>query len=153
MTEAARLMMTKGALWNTLVLVATCKTLLQVIKRAVPGLYGAFETIQEAIGTPDEQRVTERVYQALPRINFSKGVLEVLPFEHRRALCVLPVRGVTWNDWGTADHLSNSLRDLAASKHVQRSQVAPIANQAGLSHSTVTGSGVQEKLSAMKVNG
>jgi len=148
--DAARLMMTKGALWNTLVLIAACKTLLQVIKRAVPGLYAPFETIQEAIGTPDEQRVTERVYQALPRINFSKGVLEVLPFEHRRALCVLPVRGVTWNDWGTADHLSSSLRDLAASKHVQSHQLAH-AKSAGLSHSTVTG--VPEKrLSALKVS-
>jgi mannose-1-phosphate guanylyltransferase len=153
-SDAAKMMIARGALWNTFVLVAKCKTLLQAIKRVVPGLYGAFETIQEAIGTPDERRVTERVYQTLPSLSFSKGVLEVLPFEHRRALCVLPVRGVTWDDWGTADHLSNSLRDLAASKHVQRSQVAPIANQAGLSHSTVTASGVQEKqLSAVKVNG
>jgi len=64
------------------------------------------------------------------------------------------VRGVTWNDWGTADQLSNSLRDLAASKHIQPGQVAQITRQTGRSHSTVTGSGVQEKrLSAVKVNG
>ena len=117
--DAAKMMMRKGALWNMFVLVVTCKTLLQAIKRAAPELYCSFETIEDAIGTPDEQRVTERVYQRLPSLNFSKGVLEVLRFEQRRALRVLPVRGVTWNDWGTADHLSKSLRVLSASEHVQ----------------------------------
>jgi mannose-1-phosphate guanylyltransferase len=117
--DAAKMMMRKGALWNMFVLVVTCKTLLQAIKRAAPELYCSFETIEDAIGTPDEQRVTERVYQRLPSLNFSKGVLEVLRFEQRRALRVLPVRGVTWNDWGTADHLSKSLRVLSASEDVQ----------------------------------
>jgi len=116
--DAAKTMMRNGALWNTLVLVATCKTLLQAIKGVAPRLYGAFETIQDAIGTADEQRVTERVYQTLPSVNFSKDVLEVLPYEFRRALRVLPVRGVTWSDWGTADRLSSSVRDLGASEHL-----------------------------------
>ena len=91
--DAAKMLIRKGALWNTMVLVATCNTLLQVIKRAAPGLYRSFEPIHDAIGTPDEQQVTERVYQMLPSFNLSKGVLEVLRFEHRRALLVLPVSG------------------------------------------------------------
>ncbi len=141
---AAKMMIRKGALWNTLVLVATCKTLLQAIKRAAPGLYGAFEAIQDAIGTADEQRVTERVYQTLPSINFSKDVLEVLPFEHRQALRVLPVRGVTWNDWGTADRLSSSLRDLDASAHLQSASVLRDPKQVGQGVSRITGSTVLE---------
>ena len=110
--QAAKKIIRSGALWNTLVLVVRCKTLLQAIQRAVPELYRSFEPIQSAIGTPDEQRVIEEVYQKLPSLNFSKGVLEVLSFEHRQALVVLPVPGVTWSDWGTSDRLSSMLRQL-----------------------------------------
>jgi len=113
-TEAAKMIMRKGALWNTLVLVVTCKTLLQSIKRTMPELYRSFEAIQDAIGTPDEQRVVERVYQKLPSLNFSKRVLEMLSYRNRQNLRVLPVRGVTWKDWGTSDRLSKTLRQLGA---------------------------------------
>jgi mannose-1-phosphate guanylyltransferase len=102
-----------------MVMVFACKTLLSVIRRAAPKLYHSFDPILDALGTPDEQAALERVYENLPSINFSKGVLEVLPFEHRRGLLVLPVRGVTWSDWGTVDHLTRTLRDLAASEDMQ----------------------------------
>jgi mannose-1-phosphate guanylyltransferase len=114
--EAAKKIIGSGALWNTMVMVFACKTFLSVIQRSAPELYRSFEPIQNALGTPDEQQVVERVYEKLLPINFSKGVLEVLPFEHRRALTVLPVRGVTWNDWGTADHLSSTLQRLGAAE-------------------------------------
>jgi mannose-1-phosphate guanylyltransferase len=113
-TEAAKMIIRKGALWNTLVLVATCKTLLQAIEHATPELYRAFEPIQDAIGTPGEQRVIERAYQKLPSLNFSKRVLEMLSYGNRQNLTVLPVRGVTWKDWGTSYRLSNTLRQLGA---------------------------------------
>jgi mannose-1-phosphate guanylyltransferase len=112
--DAAKKIISKGALWNTLVLVVTCKTLLQAIKRATPELYHSFEPIQDAIGTPNEHQVIERVYQKSPRINFSKGVLELLSYDNRQNLRVLPVRGVTWKDWGTTDRLSKTLRQLGA---------------------------------------
>ena len=112
--DAAKTIMRKGALWNTLVLVVTCKTLLQAIKRATPELYRSFEPIQDAIGTPDEQRAIERVYQKLPSLNFSKGVLETLSYENRQNLRVLAVCGVTWKDWGTSDRLSKTLCQLGA---------------------------------------
>jgi mannose-1-phosphate guanylyltransferase len=117
--QAAQRIIASGALWNTMVMVFACKTLLSVIRRAAPKLYHSFDPILDALGTPDEQAALERVYENLPSINFSKGVLEVLPFEHRRGLLVLPVRGVTWSDWGTVDHLTRTLRDLAASEDMQ----------------------------------
>jgi len=112
--NSANMMMRKGGLWNTLVLVVTCQTLLQAIERAIPDLYRWFEPIQNAIGTPHEQQVIERVYQKLPSHNFSKGVLEILSFENRQNLRVLPVQGVTWKDWGTSDRLSKTLRQMGA---------------------------------------
>ena len=117
--EAAKKIIASGALWNTMVMVFACKTFLSVIQRAAPELYRSFGPILDALGTTDEHDVVEKVYQSLPPINFSKKVLEVLPFEHRRGLLVLPVRGVTWSDWGTPEHLSSTLRHLGAADDVQ----------------------------------
>ena len=112
-----------GALWNTMVMVFACETLLSVIERAAPQLYRSFEPIQNTLGMADEQEVIEQVYQTLPSHNFSKGVLGALSFEDRRALLVLPVRGVTWSDWGTVNHLSSMLRNnLHASGYVFNQQ-------------------------------
>jgi mannose-1-phosphate guanylyltransferase len=137
--DAAEMLIRKGALWNTMVLVATCNTLLQVIKRAAPGLYRLFEPIHDAIGTPDEQQVTERVYQMLPSFNLSKGVLEVLRYEHRRALLALPVRNVTWSNWATAARLSSTLRDLDASECAQSVSLLQDSKEVGGGLSKVTG--------------
>jgi mannose-1-phosphate guanylyltransferase len=115
--EAAKMMMRKGALWNTLVFVAACKTLLQAIERATPELFRCFEPIQEAIGTADEQRVIDRVYQKLAPVNFSKHILESLAHVNRKNLRVLPVRRVTWQDWGSSDRLSETLRQLGLAEH------------------------------------
>jgi len=117
--DAANKIIRKGALWNTLVFVVACKTLLQAVERARPELYRSFAPIQDAIGTPDEQRVIERVYQKLPSLNFSKGVLEILSYKDRQNLGVLPVRGVNWKDWGTSDRLSKTLRQLGESDYVK----------------------------------
>lgn len=110
--DAAKKIIDKGALWNTLVFVARCETLMQAVKCSAPGLYQAFEPIRTALGTPDEQRVIERVYQKLQPTNFSKGVLEILSFKDRQNLRVLPVRGITWQDLGTRDRLTETLRKL-----------------------------------------
>ena len=110
--EAAKKIVRIGALWNTLVMVFRLTTLMNVFQRTTPELYRSFQAILKAIGTPDEQRVLEAVYHELSPINFSTAVLEVLPFEHRQALLVLPVYGVTWSDWGSADRLLTSLRKI-----------------------------------------
>ena len=112
--DSANMMMRKGGLWNTLVLAVTCQTLLHAIESAIPDLYRSFEPIRNAIGTAVEQQMIERVYQKLPSHNFSKGVLEILSFENRQNLRVLPVQGVTWKDWGTSDRLSKTLRQMGA---------------------------------------
>jgi mannose-1-phosphate guanylyltransferase len=111
--EAARKIVRLGALWNTLVMVFRLTTLLSVFQRTTPELYRSFQPILKAIGTPDEQRVLEAVYHELKPINFSTAVLEVLPFEHRQDLLVLPVPGVTWSDWGSADRLLTGLKKIS----------------------------------------
>lgn len=127
--DAANKIIAKGALWNTLVLVARCETLLQAIRRATPDLYQAFEPIRSAIATPDEKRVIERVYQKLQSFNFSKSVLETLSFKDRQNLRVLPVRGVTWKDLGTRDRLTETLRKLGVRDRVMPEGVVVWSDQ------------------------
>jgi mannose-1-phosphate guanylyltransferase len=110
--EAAKKIVRLGALWNTLVMVSPLTTLMNVFRRATPELYRSFQPILKAIGTPDEQRVLEAVYHQLASMNFSTAVLEVLPFEYRQELLVLPVRGVIWSDWGSADRLLTGLKKI-----------------------------------------
>ncbi len=111
--EVAKKIVSIGALWNTLVMVFRLATLMNVFRRATPELYCSFQPILNAIGTPDEQRALEAVYYELSPINFSTAVLEVLPFEYRQDLLVLPVRGVTWSDWGAADRLLTGLKKIS----------------------------------------
>jgi mannose-1-phosphate guanylyltransferase len=111
--ETAKKIVRIGALWNTLVMVFQLTTLMNVFRRATPELYRSFQPILKAISTPDEQRVLDAVYHELNSINFSTAVLEVLPFEYRQDLLVLPVRGVTWSDWGSADRLLTGMKKMS----------------------------------------
>ena len=113
-TEAAKIIIRSGALLNTLVIVARCKTLLDAVQCTMPGLHRSFQLILRAIGTPEEQPVVEQVYHELRPMNFSRGVLEVLPaFKQRQAFLVLPVRGVFWSDWGSECRLHETFKKLA----------------------------------------
>ena len=103
--EVAQKIIRSGALWNTMVIVFRLATIMSAFQRTTPELHRSFQRIQTAIGTPDEQRMLEAVYHGLNPINFSTAVLEVLPFEQRQALLALPVHGVTWSDWESADRL------------------------------------------------
>lgn len=118
--EMAERIVRRGALWNTLVLVFRCQTLLDAIRQTTPELYRSFQPILQAIGTPDEHRVIEQVYRGLRPTNFSKSVLQTLPYEQRQSFLVLPVRGVTWNDWGTSSRLLSTLRHLGKSSGFER---------------------------------
>lgn len=110
--EVAKKIIQKGALWNTMVMVFRLTTLMDVFQRVTPELYGSFQPILKAIGTADEQRVLERVYEGLRPLNFSRGILEALPFEYRQALLALPVHGVFWSDWGLEDRLLAGLKKI-----------------------------------------
>jgi hypothetical protein len=38
-------------------------------------------------------------------------LLELLPLERPAALCVLPVRGIHWSDWGSEQRIIHVLED------------------------------------------
>lgn len=107
--SAARELIGKGGVWNTMVMVFKAKTLIDLVRRAAPKLHQAFHRIWQAIGTAKEASVIKGVYQKIESINFSKELLEIFPSQDPSSLWVLPVRGVSWSDWGSEQRIMSVL--------------------------------------------
>ena len=109
-----------GALWNSFVIVARPRRLLELVHQAAPALYDAFEWISLAIGTPHEAAIIDEIYRTLPAVNFSRAVLQRLQDYESSRLSVLPMRGVTWNDWGSEARVTADLQRLGHAGRVER---------------------------------
>jgi mannose-1-phosphate guanylyltransferase len=108
--HVARELIRQGGLWNTLVMVFHVNRLLDLVRMVAPVLYHSFERIYEAIGTPRESDVIEKLYSHMEAVNFSRGLLEPFSASYGSSLLVLPVRGVLWSDWGSAQRITGVLR-------------------------------------------
>ncbi len=104
----AQILWDRGALWNSFVCVSHCRTLWEMARLAVPDIYLHFLQIYQALGTPESQRVTKRVYNCLRKVNFSSGVCE--PWTP--LLRVLPVPDVGWSDWGSVARIVATAEQL-----------------------------------------
>jgi mannose-1-phosphate guanylyltransferase len=122
--EIARSLVLGGGLWNTLVLVFKAQTFLDAVSRIAPRLHGYFEQIRRAVDTPSAKEMTEKVYQQMAPLNLSKGLLELLPREQALKLCVLPVQGVHWSDWGSEARIVEVLRNSGSGHHLNEIPVA-----------------------------
>jgi len=107
---AARALVQRGGLWNTLVMAFKAKTVLDLVRRAVPTFYHSFQRIGKALGTSREMDVVDEVYREIKPLSFSKGLLEIVPVQHLLRLSVLPMRGVFWSDWGSEVRILNDLK-------------------------------------------
>ena len=109
--DVARELVSCGGLWNTLVMVFKATTFLNAVSKIAPLLYSSFERIRRAVGTPLVGNLVKEVYQQMYPVNLSKGLLERLPLERPPALCVLPVRGIHWSDWGSEQRIIRVLEN------------------------------------------
>ena len=109
--EHARLLMTRGWLWNTMVLVARADSLFRLTQEVAPEMAAYFSMIQNAIGTHWEQGAVNDVYRMMPSIDFSSAILAKRPEQ----LVTLPVRNVWWSDWGRAERIHETLARFGAS--------------------------------------
>ena len=100
--------LSKGAMWNTLVMAAKLDSLWQLGWQCCPELMLRFERLSQAIGTPEETRVLEDLYQEMPAKNFSSDLLERVP-EHA---AVIELSGVLWSDWGKPERITETLRRI-----------------------------------------
>ncbi len=108
--DAARALIGRGGLWNTMVMVFKVQSLLEIVRKIVPELLASFEEIKNALGAPDEADRVRALYRNLSPENFSRGILEKLPSHRPACLSVLSVRGVLWSDWGLPRSIEKVLK-------------------------------------------
>ncbi len=99
--DAARELIRTGGLWNTFVMAFSPGTLLELARRYTPALFRSFAPLWEAAGEAEERQAAEEIYRGLAPLNFSRDFLEIVALREPSRLFVLPVRGVTWSDWGS----------------------------------------------------
>lgn len=110
--ETAAELILQGGLWNTMVMVARTRTLLDIMRDVSPDHHDAFQQILKAIGRRDERERVRNIYRCLKPMDFCKDLLADLPLRHPSLLSVLSVHGVFWSDWGVARYVENVLKKI-----------------------------------------
>ena len=96
----AKLFLESGEfLWNSGIFVWRADVILRQLSEFQPKWYGGLQEIAGAIGTPDEDEVTRRVFSALKGISIDYAVMEYAPH-------VIVVQGTfDWSDVGSWDEI------------------------------------------------
>jgi mannose-1-phosphate guanylyltransferase len=106
--EGAQSCLTRGCLWNTLVIVAKVAALLQVGQERLPELSTRLAHLRGFAGTDGEGWAVRQAYALIPTINFSRAILDACP----SALAVSELPPLLWSDLGTPRRVFDILRDL-----------------------------------------
>ncbi len=96
----------RGCLWNSFVMVARTRGLLDLIATYAPELPVAFDGVRRVMGTPAEAEAVDRLYAGLPASNFSDRILAQAPGH----LATLRVKGVEWSDLGNPQRVLATVR-------------------------------------------
>jgi len=102
----AAVLQLRGCLWNSFVMVASARALIDIIASATPALYNAFASAMRLFGTDDEPTMMQKLYVLLGEINFSDRVLALVPAQ----LAVLKVTGIKWSDLGEPNRVLASIQ-------------------------------------------
>lgn len=98
----------EGWLWNTMVIVVQAKALMRLVRKRLPDLASLFTGIQRRLGGSREQDCIEKVYQTIPKTNFSISFLS----DRDVKSLVLPVENICWSDWGTKERILETATTL-----------------------------------------
>jgi mannose-1-phosphate guanylyltransferase len=104
----AQVLLERGCLWNSFVVVAGIPALLVMIRGTLPKLARAFDPVQPLVGTAAESPAVRALYRNLAPLSFSTDVLARGPAN----LAVLPVEGTQWSDWGQPNRVMETLDRL-----------------------------------------
>jgi len=81
--------------WNSGMFVWSAKTILDLFRDHAPDIYELLARYDSAIGTPNESRVFEEIYEAFPSISVDYAILE-----QAANISVIPA-SIGWNDLGS----------------------------------------------------
>ena len=110
-SAAAQLLLERGCLWNSFVMIGRIPTFLSLIRHAAPELHAAFSAVRPTLGTPAERTAVRARYADLAPASFSDRMLAT----GSPNLAVLPVRAVQWSDCGAPQRVMNTVARLALS--------------------------------------
>ena len=94
--DFASVLMERGCLWNSFIMVGRVDSFLNLIRRALPGLFQSFESLRSTFRTPVEEPALLDLYAGIRSSSFSDAVLAVHPEE----LAVLSGGDLGWTDLG-----------------------------------------------------
>lgn len=80
--------------WNSGMFIWRAKTILDLFEEHAPDIHKLLMQFDSAIGTPDESKVFEQVYNEFPRISVDYAILE-----HAKNIFVIPA-SIGWSDLG-----------------------------------------------------
>jgi len=106
--SVARELFARRCLWNSFVMIASVKALMNLFMRELPQLYIRFIGIKPVFGTTFERKAVEVLYSDLPETNFSNTILTNVADEFG----VLSVTGLKWTDLGSTDRLLGTLQQI-----------------------------------------
>jgi mannose-1-phosphate guanylyltransferase len=95
-----------GCLWNTLVVVAKASALVRAGWQRLPDLSARLARVAPFLGSDGEPWEVRQAYAQIPRVNFSRAVLEPCP----PFLAVSTLPRLTWSDLGTPRRVFALLR-------------------------------------------
>jgi len=104
------MLLTRGCLWNSFVIVANIAALLALFKSAVPPLFDYFVPVRFRLTTPREAEVLRALYARLESTDFSREVLARSPAN----LAVLRVDDIGWSDLGEPRRVMAALARIEA---------------------------------------
>jgi mannose-1-phosphate guanylyltransferase len=104
--KLAAALLTRGCLWNSFIMVGNISAFLNSIRRTLPGLLDAFESVRSSLLTPSEETEVCKLYSGIGATSFSEDVLSVRPDD----LAVLCATGLGWSDLGDPDRVLSVLR-------------------------------------------
>jgi mannose-1-phosphate guanylyltransferase len=113
----ARVLVSRGALWNSFIIAAHAPTLLAVFTARDPALVTRMQAAVRSSHGGRDSAALAGLYDVLPTLDFSRQVLQ-----GREALLrVLRVPACGWTDLGTPDRVGKSLRGGDSTEPRQRS--------------------------------
>lgn len=92
----ASALMERGCLWNSFVMVGQLSAFLSLVRRTLPAVMGALESIREVFFTEGEETAASAVYGKISAAGFSQSTLSASP----QQLSVVCGTGLGWSDLG-----------------------------------------------------
>jgi len=106
----AQMLLTRGCLWNSFVIVANIAALLALFKSAVPHLFDYFVPVRSRLTTSREAETLGALYARLESTDFSREVLARSPAN----LAVLHLNDIGWSDLGEPRRVMAALARIEA---------------------------------------